>query len=88
MDEVLGWTVDYGDVKEKFSPIYKQLDHNQLNDIDGLKSPDIRTFVNWIKAQVSPKIPELDRIDLYETPGCGGILSWGSEPPILPIKAL
>ena len=88
LDEVLGWTVDYGDVKEKFSPIYKQLDHNQLNFIDGLTSPDIRTFVQWIKAQTSQKIPELDRIDLYETPGCGGILSWGSEPPILPIKAL
>ena len=33
LDEVLGWTVDYGDVKALFKPIYAQLDHHRLNEL-------------------------------------------------------
>jgi len=30
-------------------------------------------------------LPELDRIDLFETPGCGAVLSWGEQGPALPV---
>ncbi len=88
LDEVMGWTVDYGDVKEKFKPIYEQIDHHKLDYLDGLTSPDLETFIHWIKDKLQPDLPELDRINLYETPGCGAILSWGEEPPVLPTKVL
>ncbi|WP_242445782.1 6-pyruvoyl trahydropterin synthase family protein [Chromatium okenii] len=29
LDAVLGWTVDYGDVKTLFTPVYRQLDHHR-----------------------------------------------------------
>jgi 6-pyruvoyltetrahydropterin/6-carboxytetrahydropterin synthase len=30
-------------------------------------------------------LPQLDRIDLYQTPGCGAVLSWGQHGPALPL---
>jgi 6-pyruvoyltetrahydropterin/6-carboxytetrahydropterin synthase len=33
---------------------------------------------------MAQRLPSLDRIDLYETPGCGVLLSWGEEGPALP----
>jgi 6-pyruvoyltetrahydropterin/6-carboxytetrahydropterin synthase len=32
LDTVLGWTLDYGDVKQRFEPLYRQLDHHDLRD--------------------------------------------------------
>ncbi|HRJ51345.1 MAG TPA: 6-carboxytetrahydropterin synthase [Candidatus Thiothrix moscowensis] len=85
LDTLMGWTVDYGDVKETFTPIYKQLDHHCLNDLPGLAEPDPASLARWIRAQAAPGLPQLDRIDLYATPGCGVVLSWGEHEPGLPV---
>jgi 6-pyruvoyltetrahydropterin/6-carboxytetrahydropterin synthase len=84
LDEVLGWTVDYGDVKEIFKPVYKELDHYFLNDLPGMLDGDLATVLRWIKTNLAQHLPQLDRIDLFETPNCGAILSWGEQPPALP----
>lgn len=84
LDKVMGWTVDYGDVKEVFKPIYSQLDHHLLNELPGLPDGDVGSLLNWIKSHFSHQLPQLDRIDLFETPGCGAMLSWGEQPPALP----
>jgi 6-pyruvoyltetrahydropterin/6-carboxytetrahydropterin synthase len=85
LDSVLGWTVDYGDVKELFNPIYKQIDHYQLNKIANLPDTDVASVGSWMRQQAQCVLPQLDRIDLYETPGCGVVLSWGQHGPALPI---
>jgi 6-pyruvoyltetrahydropterin/6-carboxytetrahydropterin synthase len=85
LDQVMGWTVDFGDVKQSFDPIFKRLDHHPLHEIPGLVDTDIANLVRWIKDQTAPLLPQLDRIDLYETRGCGAILSWGKIGPALPI---
>lgn len=85
LDEVLGWTVDYGDVKELFKPLYKQLDHHILNELDGIADADVASILNWLQERMVPLLPQLDRIDLYETPGCGAILCWGEQGPALPV---
>lgn len=85
LDQVMGWTVDFGDVKRLFNPIFKQLDHHPLHLISGLNDADTASLVRWIKDQAAPLLPQLDRIDLYETRGCGAILSWGKFGPALPI---
>lgn len=85
LDQVLGWTVDFGDVKEIFSPIFKQLDHQPLHETMGNADSDTASIVRHIKAMAAPLIPSLDRIDLNETRGCGVILSWGELGPALPI---
>ncbi|NEX15831.1 MAG: 6-pyruvoyl tetrahydropterin synthase [Halochromatium sp.] len=84
LDEVLGWTVDYGDVKEAFKPVYQQLDHHLLNDLPQLNAADPGSLVLWLREQVAPLLPALDRIDLLQTPGCGAVLCWGDQGPALP----
>lgn len=85
LDQVLGWTVDFGDVKEIFNPIFKQLDHQPLHEFMGDEDSDTASIARRIKAIAAPLIPALDRIDLNETRGCGVILSWGELGPALPI---
>lgn len=84
LDEVMGWTVDYGDVKELFNPIYRQLDHHLLNDLPGLPDPNPVQLAQWIRRAIADRLPQLDRIDLHETPGCGAVLCWGHLGPALP----
>jgi len=83
LDEVMGWTVDFGDVKELFNPIFKQLDHHPLHEIVGDRDTDAASLANWIKEQAQTVIPQLDRIDLFEGKGAGVILSWGDVAPVL-----
>jgi 6-pyruvoyltetrahydropterin/6-carboxytetrahydropterin synthase len=80
----MGWTVDYGDVKEVFKPIYKNLDHHRLDKLEGIVDTDTASICRWIRQQFGSYLPQLDRIDLYQTPGCGAILSWGEPGPALP----
>lgn len=84
LDPIMNWTVDYGDVKELFKPVYKKLDHHLLNELNGVEDTDPANITQWIRQQAGDVIPQLDRIDLYQTPGCGAILSWGEQGPALP----
>jgi 6-pyruvoyltetrahydropterin/6-carboxytetrahydropterin synthase len=84
LDPVMGWTVDYGDVKDCFKPVYKRLDHHLLNELEGLGDSDPASLTRWIRKTIGNQLPELDRIDLYQTPGCGAIYSWGERGPALP----
>ena len=85
LDQFMGWTVDFGDVKEVFNPIFKQLDHQPLHEMMGDEDSDTASIARRIKAMAAPLIPSLDRIDLNETRGCGVTLSWGKFAPTLPI---
>jgi len=85
LDEVMGWAIDYGDVKEIFSPVFQQLDHHPLHELEGAADTDPASLALWAREQVRSSLPQLDRIDLYQTPGCGAILSWGELHPALPI---
>lgn len=85
IDKLLGWTVDFGDVKAQFDPIFKSLDHHPLYEIAGIKDNDTASIAQWIRLQTESLLPQLDRVDLYETRGCGAILTWSEEGPALPI---
>jgi 6-pyruvoyltetrahydropterin/6-carboxytetrahydropterin synthase len=84
LDPVMCWTIDYGDVKEIFKPVYNALDHHLLNDLPGLENTDSGSVSKWIRQQLEPALPQLDRIDLYHKPECGVILNWGEHEPALP----
>ena len=83
LDLVYGWTVDFGDVKELFAPVFERLDHQPLQELELVADEGASAIVRWIRQQAAPALPQLERIDLYETAGCGVILSWGSKPPAL-----
>ncbi|MFK5984958.1 MAG: 6-carboxytetrahydropterin synthase [Pseudomonadota bacterium] len=84
LDKVMGWTVDYGDVKSLFNPVYKQLDHHRLDHLEQLPQADIKSLLYWIKDRIATQLSALDRIDLFEQPGYGAQLCWGKEGPALP----
>ena len=85
LDELMGWTVDFGDVKELFAPVFRKLDHQPLYELPGVRDNDVESLLRWIRKESVPQMPSLKRIDLYETRGCGAILTQGSEAPALPI---
>jgi 6-pyruvoyltetrahydropterin/6-carboxytetrahydropterin synthase len=85
LDTVMGWTVDFGDVKEMFTPIFKRIDHQPLHELPGLDQPDAASLARWIRAETERAVPQMDRIDLYERRGCGVILSSANADIALPI---
>jgi 6-pyruvoyltetrahydropterin/6-carboxytetrahydropterin synthase len=76
LDAVLGWAIDFGDVKERFRPLFEQLDHQPLFALPGLADGDCASLARWIRAAAEPLLPQLCRIDLEETPGHGVMLAW------------
>jgi 6-pyruvoyltetrahydropterin/6-carboxytetrahydropterin synthase len=71
LDQVMGWTVDFGDVKELFNPLFKALDHKPLYEIADLADCDTATIAHWILAKARANLPQVSGVDLYETGGCG-----------------
>jgi 6-pyruvoyltetrahydropterin/6-carboxytetrahydropterin synthase len=85
LDPVMCWTIDYGDVKELFKPVFKTLDHHLLDLLESIQDSDPASILHYIRRHCSLQLPQLDRIDLYHLPGCGAILSWGDDEPALPV---
>ena len=85
LDEVMGWTIDFGDVKALFDPVFKRFDHQPLYELSDVEDNDCASLVRWIRKECISILPQIDRIDLYETRGCGVILSSGVGGPALPI---
>jgi len=85
LDEVKGWTIDFGDVKEIFDPIFKSLDHHPLYELPGLADGDAASVADWIFSHAKPQLPSLYRVDLHETPGNGCTVSELDGGPAMPV---
>jgi 6-pyruvoyltetrahydropterin/6-carboxytetrahydropterin synthase len=83
LDAVLGWTIDYGDVRAAFTPVFRQLDHQRL-DRTTVREPGLAPLLHWLRAACAPHLPALERIDLYDTPETGAMVWWGERGPALP----
>ena len=67
VDPNLGWVMDFADMKEKFQPVFEQLDHNYLNDIEGLENPTSEVLAQWIWQRLKSELPLLSKIVVAET---------------------
>lgn len=85
LDEVMGWTVDYGDVKARFEPIFKALDHRPLHEIDGLRRGDALSIAVHTLGLAQAVLPQAHRLDLFETRGCGAIVSTDEPADLIPL---
>ena len=47
-DEDLGWLIDYAEISDAFKPLWEQLDHHHLNEIEGLENPTSENIARWI----------------------------------------
>lgn len=68
-----GWVVDFADIKKAFKPLYEQLDHNFLNEIEGLSNPTSENLARWIWRHLEPTLPGLCKVEVRETCTCGCI---------------
>lgn len=66
-DPETGWIMDFADLKAAFEPLYRQLDHNYLNDVPGLENPTSERLAEWIWAQLAPGVPQLAEVVVHET---------------------
>ena len=62
-----GWVFDYADLKAAFDPYLANLDHNYLNDIEGLENPTVENLAIWIWRKLKPIIPLLSKVSIRET---------------------
>lgn len=65
--EPSGWVMDFADLKQVFEPIYQQLDHHFLNEIEGLENPTSENLARWIWIRLQPLLPALSKIVVQET---------------------
>ena len=73
--EKTGWVMDFADLKRAFKPLFDQLDHHCLNDIDGLENPTIENLAQWIWQHLKPELPGLSKVIVQETCNAGCIYS-------------
>jgi len=62
-----GWVQDFADLGQAFKPIYEQLDHFYLNEIEGLENPTSENLARWIWRRLKPGLPGLTSIVVRET---------------------
>lgn len=62
-----GWVLDFADIKEAFRPLDDQLDHNFLNDIEGLENPTSENLARWIWRHLRFSLPTISHIVVRET---------------------
>lgn len=67
VDPTLGWVMDFADLKSRFEPLYRQLDHHYLNEIEGLENPTSENLAAWIWDRLKPELPQLTKVVVAET---------------------
>jgi 6-pyruvoyltetrahydropterin/6-carboxytetrahydropterin synthase len=62
-----GWVMDFADLKRVFQPLYEQLDHHYLNDVEGLQNPTSENLAKWVWERLHPGVPGLTKVVVDET---------------------
>lgn len=71
VDPETGWVLDFAEIKDAFSPLYQQLDHYYLNEVEGLENPTSENLARWIWVRLQGKLPLVEvRIDETCTSAC------------------
>jgi 6-pyruvoyltetrahydropterin/6-carboxytetrahydropterin synthase len=66
-----GWVMDFADLKAAFQPLFEQLDHRCLNDVDGLDNPTSEHLARWVWARLRADLPGLSKVVVQETCNAG-----------------
>ncbi len=62
-----GWVMDFAGIKAAFQPLFEQLDHGYLNEIEGLDNPTSENLARWIWQRLAPHLPGLCQVVVRET---------------------
>jgi 6-pyruvoyltetrahydropterin/6-carboxytetrahydropterin synthase len=67
VDSQLGWVMDYAEITKAFKPLWEQLDHRYLNEVEGLENPTSENVAIWIWQRLRPALPLLTEVVVAET---------------------
>jgi 6-pyruvoyltetrahydropterin/6-carboxytetrahydropterin synthase len=73
MDPKFGWVMDFADIGKAFRPLFEQLDHHYLNEIEGLENPTSENLARWIWHRLAGDLPGLASVQVRETCTAGCI---------------
>lgn len=62
-----GWVIDFADMSNAFQPLFEQLDHHYLNEVEGLSNPTSENIARWIWTRLMPGLPMLSQVVVHET---------------------
>ena len=62
-----GWVRDFADLACAMQPVLHQLDHNYLNEIEGLENPTSEILARWIWHRLHPAMADLSQVVVRET---------------------
>jgi len=65
-----GFVVDFFDIERAFAPLLERLDHNTLNEVEGLDNPTAENIAVWIWDRTKSALPLLSAVVVYETLNC------------------
>lgn len=68
-----GLFYDHAEIKRQVRPLLDLVDHNYLNDVEGLENPTLENMLGWFWGKLKPVLPGLSEITIYETDR-----AWGS----------
>ena len=74
-----GWVMDFANIKEAFQPLFAQLDHHYLNEVEGLSNPTSEHLARWIWQRLRPSLPMLSKVIVNETCTSGCIYEGDNE---------
>lgn len=73
LDAKYGWVMDFADIGKAFRPLFEQLDHHYLNEIEGLENPTSENLARWIWLRLAGDLPGLASVQVRETCTAGCI---------------
>ena len=63
----------YAATGNHFSPLHAILDHNYLNEIEGLENPTSENIAHWVWDHLKSIVPQLSQVVVQETCTSGAI---------------
>jgi 6-pyruvoyltetrahydropterin/6-carboxytetrahydropterin synthase len=67
VDEERGWVMDFAEIDEHAQPLVRRLDHQVLNEIEGLANPTSELLARWWWDRLVPSLPCLFEVIVSET---------------------
>ena len=68
VDPSSGFVLDFGAIDAAYEQlIHPQLDHQFLNDVDGLRVSSVENIAIWIYERMSLLLPQIVAVEVWET---------------------
>jgi 6-pyruvoyltetrahydropterin/6-carboxytetrahydropterin synthase len=67
VDPKTGWFIDYDELHRVWDPLFQKLDHNYMNEIEGLENPTSENLAKWIWDHMKPSLAALTQVTVFET---------------------